>query len=162
MLPFLLQLSKYCCKVIVCVCSNELSTLNQSQIGSFIHLLFPVTSSAFRMASSVSFYFSASHSQAPLVKLGSGLKFHTLFNVLLVCLFLFMPTLFMWFLIITALCFSSLLSTSTSRLCHTHLAVSLTQLDFLRERQKKRHHWPLESPSLPPVILQYSEIVSPL
>lgn len=43
----------------------------------------------------------------------------------------------MWFLIITILYLSSLLSTSASYLCHTHLAVSLTSLDFFQRKTEK-------------------------
>ncbi len=71
-------------------------------------------------------FLSVSHSQTPAVELCGCLKFHTLFNVLLACLFLFMPIHFMRFLIISsslppvALCSSSLPSTSTLFLCLTH------------------------------------------
>lgn len=138
--------------------SNECCALKQSKIFSFIYLLFafPCRSAFHLLVPLLIFwqhtcrfiFLSASHSQTPPVKLCGCLKFHTLFNILLACLFLFMPTRFMRFLIISSslppitLCSSSLAFTSTLYLCHRHLAASLTSDDLFRERDKEKKETP--------------------
>lgn len=105
----LLQCSKYHWKVILFTRSNEMCTLKNQHKIYFIIFAICFRCLPFSFSSPCSFcdFLKASILVCifPLsltVKLCSSLKFHTLFNILLACLFLFMPAHFMWFLIIVS------------------------------------------------------------
>lgn len=159
----------------------------QSKIFSFVCVETPPPSASFIspflhcdfLTASIPFYFSSLPSLAGRhqpVRLGGRLKFRTLFNVLLACLFLFMPARF--YEVFNHLIFAPFPSLSASPppppLSPLHLNfISLSpslgcftaspQSTFSEEENEDRtrnsgeiqkHH--MQGPSLPLVITQYS------
>lgn len=113
-LPLLLQFSKFHWKVMLCYWFNDLCTFKQFKKFSFIHLLYTSPRlSAFHLSVTLFWFSDSIHLvlffflslTVSLCKWNSAASLsstHYLTSYL-PCLFLFMPALFMWFLIIIVL-----------------------------------------------------------